>query len=93
MLFHMSIHRPKTEYRQDLIDSMHRYGAAAEGQPGLREVHTLADRHSDRLVGLAIWEDEASWRAGVESMRAAVENDPFDLWEEREPEGFMLEDV
>jgi hypothetical protein len=42
---------------------------------------------------MARWEDEASWRAGVESMRAAVEDDPFDEWEEGATEGFFLEEV
>ena len=42
---------------------------------------------------MARWEDEASWRAGVEAMRAAVEDDPFDEWEAAEVEGFFLEEV
>jgi len=36
---------------------------------------------------------EASWRAGVEAMRAAVADDPFDEWEGDEVEGFWLEEV
>ena len=93
MFVHLSIHHPKPGREQELIDSMHRYGGAAEGTPGLREVHTLKDLHSDRLVGLAIWEDDASWRSGVEAMRAAVADDPFDEWEEHDPEGFALVEV
>ena len=60
---------------------MHRFGAAGNGQPGFIEAKTLRDNRSGRLVGMARWEDEASWRAGVEAMRAAVEDDPFDEWE------------
>ncbi len=93
MFVHMSIHQPKPGREPDLIDSMHRYGRAASGAAGLRELHTLKDLRSGRLVGLAIWEDEASWRSGVEAMRAAVKDDPFDEWEERDPEGFALVEV
>ena len=42
---------------------------------------------------MARWEDEASWRAGVEAMRAAVEDDPFDEWEAVDTEGLLLEEV
>ncbi len=42
---------------------------------------------------MARWADEESWRAGVEAMRAAVEDDPFDEWEVAETEGFLLEEV
>ena len=44
-------------------------------------------------MGIARWEDEASWRAGVEAMRAAVADDPFDEWEAAEVESFFLEEV
>ncbi|MGA4670388.1 hypothetical protein ACPCG0_11440 [Propionibacteriaceae bacterium Y1923] len=37
----ISVHSPKDEYREELIDSMHRFGAAMKGQPGLIGVHTL----------------------------------------------------
>jgi len=93
MIIHLSIHTPKPGKEQDLIASMHRFGAAGAGQPGFIEARTLRDARSGRLVGMARWEDEASWRAGVESMRAAVEDDPFDEWEEGVTEGFFLEEV
>ena len=38
MLYHVSIHRPKPEHEQDVIDSMHRFGAAARLQDGLLDV-------------------------------------------------------
>ena len=93
MIIHMSIHTPKPGKEQDLIASMHRFGAAGAGQPGFIEALVLRDTRGGRLIGMARWEDEASWRAGVESMRAAVEDDPFDEWEEGVTEGFFLEEV
>ena len=93
MLVHLSIHTPRPEHEADLIASMHRFAAAAEGAPGLVDVRVLRDRRSGRLVGLARWEDEASWRAGVEVMRAAVADDPFDDWEAAETESLLLDEV
>ena len=93
MIIHMSIHTPKPGKEQDLIASMHRFAAAGAGQPGFIEALVLRDTRGGRLIGMARWEDEASWRAGVESMRAAVEDDPFDEWEAGETEGFFLEEV
>jgi heme-degrading monooxygenase HmoA len=90
---HLSVHYPRPGREQDLADSMRRFGEAAEGVRGFREAHTLKDLKSGRLVGLALWEDEQSWRDGVEAMRAVVADDPFDEWEEREPEVFALTDV
>jgi heme-degrading monooxygenase HmoA len=93
MIVHLSIHTPKPGKGQDLIDSMHRFGAAGAGQAGFVEAKTLRDARTGRLVGMARWEDEASWRAGVEAMRAAVEDDPFDEWEAEETESFLLEEA
>jgi heme-degrading monooxygenase HmoA len=93
MIIHASVHTPKPGKEQDLIDSMHRFAAAGAGQPGLIDVRTLRDQRTGRLVGMARWEDQESWRAGVEAMRAAVANDPFDEWEAAEVEGFFLEEV
>ena len=93
MIVHLSLHTPKPGWEQDHIDSMHRFGAAGAGQPGFVEARTLRDARTGRLVGMARWEDETSWRAGVEAMRAAVADDPFDEWEAEEPEVFLLEEV
>ena len=93
MIVHLSLHTPKPGKEQDLIDSMHRFGAAGARQPGFIGAQTLRDARTGRLVGMARWEDEASWRAGVEAMRTAVADDPFDEWEAVEVEGFFLEEV
>ncbi len=93
MIVHLSIHTPRPGKEGDLIASMHRFGAAAAGAPGLVDVKTLRDRRTGRLIGMARWEDEESWRAGVEAMRAAVAGDPFDEWEAVEPESFLLDEV
>lgn len=93
MLYHLSIHRPKPEHEQDVIDSMHRFGEAAGSQDGLVEVHTLKDQRSDALLGLAIWASADALAAARPALAAATEHDDFEAWEVAPIEGFLLEEV
>jgi heme-degrading monooxygenase HmoA len=93
MIVHMTIHYPKQGAEAALTDSMHRYGAALKDAPGLISVHTLRDERSGALVGLALWETEEARQASIHLARAAVANDPFDQWESRDVQGFLLEEV
>jgi Antibiotic biosynthesis monooxygenase len=93
MFVHIAIHRPRPGQEQPLIDSMHRFGAAARAQPGLREVHTLRDANSGVLVGLAIWDTKEAWLAARPVMWEAVKDDNFDDWEDTPPEVYQLEGV
>ena len=90
MFHHVSIHHPRPGRREELIASMHRYGAAIAGAPGLVSVHTLWDEEQDVLMGLAIWESEHAWQASVHLAREAVANDPFDEWEAQPVTGFRF---
>ncbi len=93
MYINMAIHHPIPGKETALIDSMHRYGAAIKGAPGLISVQTLYDEDQHVLVGLAMWESEQAMMASVHLARAAVENDPFDEWEAEDIAGFRLVDV
>jgi hypothetical protein len=93
MFISMSIHHPKPEYEVALIDSMHRYGNAIRGKPGLISIHTLKDELSPRLVGLAIYQSKEDFERLAPIARAAVKDDPFDVWEEVDIEGFRLVEV
>jgi hypothetical protein len=93
MLVHLSIHRPIEGKEQQLIDSMHRFGAADGALPGLVRKATLRDRETGTLVGLAIWESEEAFEAGVPRMRAAVEGDDLLAWEHGIPEVYVLDPV
>jgi heme-degrading monooxygenase HmoA len=86
----ISVHRPHPEHREALIGSMHRFGAAMAGRPGLISVQTLADTGTDRLVGLAIFETEDDFARLIPLARAAVADDPFDVWESEPIDGFRL---
>jgi hypothetical protein len=93
MLYHLSIHRPKPEHEQDVIDSMHRFGAAARTQAGLHEVHTFKDERSDALIGLAVWESGDALTAARPALAAATEHDDFDAWESAPIQLFLLDEV
>ena len=93
MFILMSIHHPKPAHEAALIDSMHRYGNAIRGKPGLVSIHTLKDELSPRLVGLAIFQSKADFERLAPIARAAVKDDPFDKWEEGPIEGFKLIEI
>ena len=93
MFVHMSIHSPRAGQEPALIDSMHRFGRAMHGQPGFQRAHTLHDRDSGKLVGLAIWDSEADWAAARAAMQAAIEHDDFDAWEFEPPTVFHMDEV
>ena len=93
MLYHLSIHRPKPEHERDVIDSMHRFGAAARSQQGLVEVHTLKDQRSDALVGLAVWTSADELVAARPALAAATAGDDFDAWEAEPIQTFLLEEI
>jgi hypothetical protein len=93
MYVHLVIHHPKPDKASLLIDSMHRFGTAMQGQPGLVSVHTLQDQATGALVGLALWASQDAMLAARPLMAQAVANDPFDEWEDGDPQGYALESV
>lgn len=93
MIYHIAIHRPHPDKRRLLLESMHRFGAEARTQPGLREVHTLADGNAGVLIGFAVWDSKEALAAARPSLREAVKNDPHTEWEPDPPEIFLLEEA
>jgi hypothetical protein len=93
MFILLSIHHPRPEHEAALIDSMHRYGAAIRGRPGLKSIHTLKDQGSDRLVGLAVFDSREDFERLAPIARAAVKDDPFDRWEKVDIDGLQLIEV
>jgi heme-degrading monooxygenase HmoA len=93
MLYHLSIHTVKPEHEHDVIDSMHRFGEAARTQAGLREVHTLKDRRSGALVGLAVWTSPDALEAARPALATAVDGDDFETWESEPVRVMLLEEV
>lgn len=93
MFILMSIHHPRPEHEAALIDSMHRYGNAIRGHEGLHSIHTLKDQGSERLVGLAVFESREAFERLAPIARAAVKDDPFDVWERVPIDGLQLVEV
>ncbi|MCP4229512.1 MAG: hypothetical protein GY771_05130 [bacterium] len=93
MFAHMSIHYPKKDKVQLLIDSMHRFGEAMSDQPGLQRAHVLKDETTGRLIGLAIWDDKDDMQKARPAMATAIKDDDFEAWESKPPEIFYLSEV
>jgi len=91
MFTHIAIHSPKPEHRDDVLASMHRVDAAAQGAEGLIQIGPWQEIEGGRLVGLAIWESREHFVAAAPAIFAAVGNDPFDVWEDAPIESFLLE--
>ena len=82
----VSVHSPKPEHRDAVLDSMQRYGRVARAQPGL--VWTgVVDDESGRFVGIALWDSEDAASAARPALMAAVGDDPFAKWDERPIDG------
>jgi heme-degrading monooxygenase HmoA len=90
MFVHLVVHHPKPEYFDDLLASMHRVDAAAQGAPGLIQIGAWRDQRSDGLIGLALWESQEAFQASAGRIFEAVEDDPFDEWEQQPPDVFQL---
>lgn len=93
MFFHISIHQPKPGKEEVLISSMHRFGEACMRQEGSRGANAIHDKEKGILIGLAVWDSREDWEAARPAMLKAVENDPFDEWEEGPSEVFHGEGV
>jgi heme-degrading monooxygenase HmoA len=90
MFIHLAIHHPKPEHADDLLASMHRVDAAAQGAPGLIQIGAWRDQGTGRLIGLAVWESAEAFEASVGQIFEVVADAPFDLWLEQPPDVFHL---
>ena len=93
MFFHLSLHRPKPGKEKELIASMHRFGEACMMQEGSRGANVAHDEERGILIGLAVWDSREDWEEARPAMLKAVENDPFDEWEEEPPQVYHGEEV
>ncbi|QJU53481.1 antibiotic biosynthesis monooxygenase [Herbiconiux sp. KACC 21604] len=78
----VSVHSPKPEHRQAVIDSMSRYSSVARSQPGLMWTG-IVDDDSGRLVGIAVWDSLDSAAAARSALMSEVGDDPFTTWDEQ----------
>jgi heme-degrading monooxygenase HmoA len=90
MFVHLAVHHPRPEHSDELLASMHRVDAAAQGAAGLVQIGAWKDQRSDRLIGLALWESQEAFEASAERIFQAVADDPFDQWCQQPPDVFHL---
>ncbi|WZH35947.1 MAG: hypothetical protein PIR02_14415 [Microbacterium enclense] len=83
----VSIHSPRSEHRDVVVDSMQRYSRVAREKQGLLWTGVVDDG-SGRLVGIALWESEDAAAAARPALMDEVGGDPFDEWDARPIEGF-----
>ena len=84
MILHMSVHTPHAHARALLLESMARYGAALNREPGLAYVDSFETKDG-QVIGVALWESREAWERGKDAGRAAVAGDPFGEWESAAP--------
>jgi hypothetical protein len=78
----VSVHSPRPEHREAVVDSMKRYSRVARQQPGF--VWTgIVDDAGGRLVGIAVWESIDDAQAAPGPLMAEVGDDPFTTWDEQ----------
>jgi hypothetical protein len=91
LITHLVIHYPLPEHRADLLDSMRRVDAAAEGKPGLVTIRAWSEIEGGRLVGIAVWQSMEAFQAAAPSVFAVVADVPFAEWCAAPSEQMMLE--
>ena len=92
MFTHIAIHYPKPEHYDDLLASMRRVDAAAQGTPGLIRIGDWREVDGGtRLVGIATWESREAFDLGAPGIFAVVANDPFELWREKGADNLFVE--
>jgi hypothetical protein len=80
----ISVHRIRPGKERLMIESMQRYGEAAQRAGGLQRVHALKDERSGAIIGLAIWDSKSAYEAAGPALMAAVEGDDFADWHEEQ---------
>ena len=76
----IAVHRVREGTEELMLDSMHRFGAAAREAEGLQRVHTLKDERTGALIGLAIWDSREAYEAAGPALMRAVEGDDLEAW-------------
>ena len=87
----LAIHYPRPEHVDDLVGAMAVLGEALACTPGVLSVSTWRDE--TRVVAMSVWESSAALVAAQPAMAAAIANVPFDVWEERPRERYLLDEL
>lgn len=92
MFTHIAIHYPKPAHYHDLLASMRRLDAAAQGTPGLIQIGDWTEVDGGtRLVGIATWDSREAFEHAAPSLFATVSGDPHELWREKAADNLFVE--
>ncbi len=87
----LSIHYPKPEHRDDVLQSMERVGDALRGASGLLQIGPWQEEQGSRIVGVSIWESREDFNRALARFSAAGDTSSRDVWEERPAEEIFAE--
>ncbi len=86
----LAIHYPKPEHLDDLVGAMAALGRTLERTPGVLAVSTWRD--AERVVAMSTWTSPEALAAARPAMAAAIADVPFDEWEARPRERYLLDE-
>ena len=90
MFVHMSVHHVIPGKEKSVIEALKRLASACEALDGNISVHTMQDQNSGDLIALMLWNTKKQWQTARDIMAKALEEGPFDQWEERPPDVYHL---
>ncbi len=90
---YLAIHYPKSEHRQDLLNTMHQLDRALMGAPGLKLIGAWADDSSDRILAISVWESRQAFQAALGKFSTVVNQVPFGQWEQRPRELLRADEI
>jgi hypothetical protein len=89
---YMTIHHPKAEHRDEVIDSMIERAELMARTPGFIAAGPWVVAGDDRIVGISRWESKEAFAAAVPPGFGVQTNDVHE-WETRPREVFHLEEA
>ncbi|MWC00340.1 antibiotic biosynthesis monooxygenase [Agromyces seonyuensis] len=94
MFIYVEVHRPKPEYRHELIAAMNRVRLEALGTPGLKEIGPWTESDDGtKVVGMSMWESRAHWERRSPEVFKLWWDAPVDFWAAAPVERMLLDDA
>jgi len=69
LFVNMAFVTPLPDKEKQMIENMHSFAEALEGQPGFIRAFVLAEDDGKTLLGVSMWSDDAAFRRGMENVR------------------------
>jgi heme-degrading monooxygenase HmoA len=59
---------PFLDRENELVNNMHAFAESLRGEPGLQRIHLLKEKDGKTLVGISMWDDEASFNEAMKKI-------------------------